>query len=114
MAAYGKEIGNQTFYGFRLYVKINSLGVIQTFELAPANIHDIKMLPEPTRSDSVMLLADRAYLSEPFKQQLLEQQGLELSIPTKCGESTHLSQQELCKRKMASSLDRDCRQPTLP
>jgi len=53
-----------------------------------------------------MLLADRAYLSEPFKQQLLEQQstgcltaGLELSMPTKCGESTHLSRQELCKRK---------------
>jgi len=47
-AAYGKEMGNQSFYGFRLYVKINSLGMIQRFESAPVNIHDIKMLPEPT------------------------------------------------------------------
>lgn len=99
VAAYGKEIGNQTFYGFRLHAKINSLGMIQTFELAPANVHDIKMLPELTRDDSGMLLADRAYLSEPLKQQLFEQQGLELSIPTKYGEPTHLNRKELGKRK---------------
>jgi len=74
VAAYGKEIGNQTFYGFRLHAKINSLGMIQAFELAPANVHDIKMLPELTRDDSGMLLADRAYLSEPLKQQLIAQQ----------------------------------------
>ncbi len=99
VAAYGKEIGNQTFYGFRLHAKINSLGMIQTFELAAANVHDIKMLPELTRDDSGTLLADRAYLSEPLKQQLLEQQRLELSIPTKYGEPTHLSRKELGKRK---------------
>ena len=74
VAAYGKEIGNQTFYGFRLHAKINSLGMIQAFELAPANVHDIKMLPELTRDDSGMLLADKAYLSEPLKQQLIAQQ----------------------------------------
>jgi len=73
--------------------------MIQTFELAPANVHDIKMLPELTRDDSGMLLADRAYLSEPLKQQLLKQQGLALSIPTKYGEPTNLSRKELGKRK---------------
>jgi hypothetical protein len=62
------------------------------------------MLPELTRDDSGMLLADRAYLSEPLKQQLLEQQGLELSIPTKYGEPTRLSQKELGKRKLLRRL----------
>jgi hypothetical protein len=99
LAAYGKELGKQTFYGFRLHAKINSLGMIQAFELAPANVHDIKMLPELTEGDTGMLLADRAYLSEPIKQQLLEQQGLELSIPTKYGEPTQLNRKELGKRK---------------
>lgn len=98
-AAYGKEIGNQTFYGFRLHAKINSLGMIRTFELAPANVHDIKMLPELTMHDSGMLLAGRAYLSKPLHRQLFEQQGLELSIPTKYGEPTQLSPKELGKRK---------------
>jgi hypothetical protein len=99
IAAYGKEMGNQTFYGFRLHAKINSLGMIQAFELAPANVHDIKMLSELTRKDSGILLADRAYLSEPLKQQLMEQQGLELSVPTKYGAPTTLSRSELGKRK---------------
>jgi hypothetical protein len=99
VAAYGKEMGNQTFYGFRLHAKINSLGMIQDFELAPANVHDIKILPEMIRNDNGMLLADRAYLSEPLKQQLIEQQRLELSIPTKYGEPTNLSRRELVKRK---------------
>jgi hypothetical protein len=99
IAAYGKELGNQTFYGFRLHVKINSLGMIQTFDLAPANMHDIRMLPELTQGDSGMLLADRAYLSEPLRQELLAKQGLELSIPTKYGEPTTLSPKQLGKRK---------------
>jgi hypothetical protein len=99
IAAYGKELGNQTFYGFRLHVKINSLGMIQAFELAPANVHDIRMLPELTEGDGGMLLADRAYLSQPLKTQLLAQQGLELSIPTKYGEPTTLCPGQLGKRK---------------
>jgi len=99
VAAYGKETGNQNFYGFRLHAKINSLGMIQRFELAPANVHDIKLLPELAPDDSGMLLGDRAYLSGPLKQQLIEQQGLELSIPTKYGEPTQLSSRELGKRK---------------
>jgi hypothetical protein len=54
-----------------LHATTNSLGMIQAFELAPANVYDIKMLPELTRNDSGMLLADRAYLSKPLKQQLI-------------------------------------------
>jgi len=99
IAAYGKELGNQTFYGFRLHVKINSLGMIQTFEMAPANVHDLRMLDELTENDSGILLADRAYLSKSLKEQLLVKQGLELSIPTKYGQPSSLSPGQLGKRK---------------
>jgi hypothetical protein len=99
VAAYGKELGNQTFYGFRLHVKINSLGMIQTFEMAPANVHDLRMLDELTEGDSGILLADRAYLSQLVKEQLLVKQGLELSIPTKYGQPSPLSAKQLGKRK---------------
>ena len=99
VAAYGKELGNQTFYGFRLHVKINSLGMIQTFEMAPANVHDLRMLDELTEADRGIILADRAYLSQPVKEQLLGKQGLELSVPTKYGQPSPLSSQQLGKRK---------------
>jgi hypothetical protein len=99
IARYGKETGNQTFYGFRLHVKINSIGMIQSVELTAANVHDIRMVNELTVDDRGLLLADRAYLSEPLKQQLLKEQGLELSVPTKYGESTELSPEQLRFRK---------------
>jgi hypothetical protein len=99
LAAYGKELGNQTFYGFRLHVKINSIGMIQTFDLAPANVHDIHMLRELTETDSGLLLGDRAYLSEALRQELLEKQALELSVPTKYGKASQLDSLQLRVRK---------------
>jgi len=99
IASYGKETGNQTFYGFRLHVKINSIGMIQAFDLAPANVHDIQMVRELSGDDSGLLLADRAYFSEPLKQELLMGQGLELSVPTKYGRPTELDVKQLQFRK---------------
>ena len=99
MASYGKELSDHTFYGFRLHVKNNSLGMIQAFDLAPANVHDIRMLPELTEGDRGMLLRDRGYFSQPLHERLLERQGLELSVPTKYGEPMPLTPDQLGKRK---------------
>jgi len=99
IANYGKKLGNHTFYGFRLHVKINSIGMIQSFDLTAANVHDIRMVEELTEGDRGLLLADRAYLSQPLKQQLLEHQGLELSVPTKYGKPTELNPKQLRFRK---------------
>jgi len=104
IARYGKELGNQTFYGFRLHVKINSIGMIQSFDLTAANVHDIHMVEELTDGDRGLLLADRAYLSQPLKKQLLEDQGLELSVPTKYGEPTELNPKQLRFRKRVRRL----------
>jgi len=73
--------------------------MIQGFDLAAANVHDIKMLPELTASDRGLLLGDRAYLSEPLRQELLAKQALELSVPTKYGEPTKLDAGQLRFRK---------------
>jgi hypothetical protein len=52
IAAYGKELGNQPFYGFRPHLKINSAGMIQGFEPAAADVHDVRTLPELTEGDN--------------------------------------------------------------
>ena len=57
------------------------------------------MLDELTGDDSGILLADRAYLLQPIKEQLLVKQRLELSIPTKYGRPCSLSSEQLVKRK---------------
>ena len=48
-AAYGKWFG-QTFFGFRLHLKITDIGVIRNFILAPANEHDVRYI-EPLLAD---------------------------------------------------------------
>jgi len=104
IAAYGKELGNQTFYGFKLHVKINSIGMIQSFDMTGANVHDIHMVRELTPTDSGLLLGDRAYLSEPLKTELLEKQRLELSVPTKYGKPAELEPEQLSFRKRVRRL----------
>lgn len=104
IATYGKELVRETFYGFRLHVKINSAGIIQTFELVVANVHDIRMLVELTEGDNGILMADRVYLSRQLCKQLLERQGLELIVPTKYGEPTPLKPGQLHKHKQIRRL----------
>ncbi|MFA5167551.1 MAG: hypothetical protein WC530_03360 [Candidatus Omnitrophota bacterium] len=50
LSAFGKELGLQTFHGFRPHVKINS----------------IEMVQELTGSDSELLVCDRDYFSQPL------------------------------------------------
>jgi hypothetical protein len=90
IANYGKKLGNQTFYGFKLHVKINSIGMIQSFDLTAANVHDIHMVKDLTDGNAGLLLGDRAYVSESLKTELLDSQGLELSVPTKYGQHSEL------------------------
>ena len=104
IANYGKELGKQTFYGFKLHVKINSIGMIQSFDLTPANIHDICMVRELTDGDAGLLLGDRAYVSQSLKTELLESQGLELSVPTKYGQHSELNPTQLRVRKRVRRL----------
>lgn len=99
LASYGKELGGQTFYGFRLHMKVNSIGMIQSLDLAPADVHDINMVNELTVGDSGLLLGDRAYLSQKLKSELLQTQALEISVPTKYGEPTELDLNQLKFRK---------------
>jgi len=42
---------------------------------------------------------DKAYFSEPLRQELLAEQGLELSVPTNYGKPTHLDDKQLRFRK---------------
>jgi len=99
LANYGKELGGQTFYGFRLHLKTNSIGMVQSFDLTSANVHYIHIVKELTAGDSGLLLGDRAYLSKPLMTELIETQALELSVPTKYGEPAELGFGQLRFRK---------------
>jgi hypothetical protein len=80
-AAFGKDtLLKQTFYGFRVHVRVCWPGVITRLSVAPANAHELSMLPELTEGTSGLLIGDRNYHSPKTKEEL-ERIGVELLAP---------------------------------
>jgi hypothetical protein len=80
-AAFGKDILlKQTFYGFRIHVRVCWPGVITRFSVAPANAHELSVLPEISEFSSGLIVGDRNYHS-PKTGQELASMGVELLAP---------------------------------
>jgi hypothetical protein len=75
-AAYGKWWG-QTFFGYRLHMKIDAKGMIKTYRIAPANIHDIRFAEE-LLADSAYTwgLGDKGYRSRKLHDELWQKQRI--------------------------------------
>ncbi len=80
-AAFGKDtLLKQTFYGFRVHVRVCWPGVITRLSVAPANAHELHLLPELAESTSGLIVGDRNYHS-PKTSQELAGMGVELLAP---------------------------------
>jgi hypothetical protein len=80
-AAFGKDtLLKQTFYAFRMHVRVCWPGVITRFSVAPANAHELSVLPEIAESTSGMIVGDRNYHS-PKTAEELAGMGVELLAP---------------------------------
>jgi hypothetical protein len=81
IAAYGwDELIRQTFYGFRLHVRTNPVGVMQQVELTPANVADVATVPSLLPRG--LGLGDRNYWS-PQTNEHLAPEGSKLLAPFK-------------------------------
>lgn len=80
-AAYGNDVlARQTFYGFRMHVLLGWPGVITSFVLAPANVHETAVVPELTEGTQGLLLGDRNYWSPSLREEL-QKRGVNLLAP---------------------------------
>jgi len=80
-AAFGRdELARQTYYGFRLHLRVAWPGVITAVELAPANVSDLAAAPELLADARGWALADRNYWS-PTLRAALAAGGLALLAP---------------------------------
>ncbi len=80
-AAFGKDtLLKQTFYGFRVHVRICWPGVITRFSVAPANAHELSVAPELLEFTQGLAIGDRNYHS-PITREELAQMGVELLAP---------------------------------
>jgi Transposase DDE domain len=70
-AAFGKDILlKQTFYGFRVHVRVCWPGVIGRISVAPANAHELSVVPELLEFTSGIVVGDRNYHSPKIKEEL--------------------------------------------
>jgi len=80
-AAFGKDtLLRQTFYGLRVHVRVCWPGVISRFSVAPANVHELSVVPELAESTFGLLVGDRNYHSPKTKEELACV-GVELLAP---------------------------------
>jgi IS5 family transposase len=77
-ASYGKWFG-QTFFGYRLHLKITHIGMISSFVLVPANVHDTKCVDDLIGDNTQgWILADKGYRGEPLRQRLWQNKRIYL------------------------------------
>jgi hypothetical protein len=80
-AAFGKDtLLRQTFYGFRVHVRVAWPGVITGLSVAPANAHELSVLPELLEITSGIVIGDRNYHS-PKTNEELASMAVELLAP---------------------------------
>ena len=59
----GDTLIKQTFYGFRMHVRMAWPGLITHFSVAPANAHELSVLPEIVEGTRGAVVWDRNYHS---------------------------------------------------
>jgi hypothetical protein len=81
-AAFGKDtLLRQTFYGFRVHMRVCWPGVITRFSVAPANAHELSVVPELLEATRGLVVGDRNYWSPETKEELARNGGVELLAP---------------------------------
>ena len=70
------------YFGYNLHTLCGLSGVIQTFELSKANIHNINY-PKDVKQEfcNVMILGDKAYISEDIQLNMFETANINLECP---------------------------------
>jgi hypothetical protein len=82
-AAFGYDAGSKaTFYGVRDHLRISWPGVVVALSIAPANVHDLDLVPELVEGASGQVIGDRNYWDPKLTAELAPA-GIALLAPFK-------------------------------
>jgi len=87
----------QHYYGYKLHLDCDSEGIIHSFDLTPANVHDVKYLTDLKHNlSNCTLLGDRGYISAEVQTDLFTTSNINLSVPMRQNQRNY---QPYCKVK---------------
>ena len=70
------------YYGYKLHAVCSTRGIIHSYDLTPANVHDICYLSDVKwEYHDCLLLGDKGYLSAKVQLDLFESANIELEVP---------------------------------
>ena len=98
-SCYGADYGwvestKQTIFGYKLHLLVTARGVIIDFELAPASETDLSVGNELlTGHHNKQVIGDKAYISNPIKEELAQVNGIELITTPRRNQKQQISRQ---------------------
>lgn len=83
LPAFGKCISKKmTYFGFKFFGTVGLSGVFRSYDLAPANVHDVHYLNDiRCLYANCQVIADKGFLSKPMQTELFEENRVVLSTP---------------------------------
>ena len=85
----------EKYFGYKFHAVCSRYGVIQTYDLSPANVADINYLKDISELFSnCVLIGDKGYHSARYRQELFDWAGIELATPCKKNELLQYSMPE--------------------
>jgi hypothetical protein len=84
---------NLHFYGYKLHAVCSIGGVFQSFDIAPASIHDIHYLQDiKSQLSDCILLGDKGYLSQTVQLDLFNEVNIQLETPKRVNQKDYKPQ----------------------
>lgn len=73
---------NKWYYGYKIHCACSPSGVIQTFDISGASVHDVNFLKDLKHELSdCIVTGDRGYISKAMKQELWEESRIAVEVP---------------------------------
>jgi len=70
------------YFGYKLHAVCDKNGVFHSFDLTPANIHDVNYLKDVRHNlENCTLIGDRGYISADYQVDLFTHSNINLSVP---------------------------------
>lgn len=70
------------YFGYKLHAVCDKNGIFHSFDLSPANVHDINYLNDVRENfKNCLLIGDRGYISKEFQVNVFNYSNIKLSVP---------------------------------
>lgn len=99
------------YYGYKLHTVCGLSGVIHSFDLTKASIHDIHYLKDvKVDYSNCTVIGDRGYISAPVQLDLFETANIRLEVPYRCNQKEWSQHSQLLpkREKELKSYSRNC------